>query len=84
MKLRAFAVRKVDTALLLCDGYGLVGLQEGRKSSVPGLDPLGRVQRSRCIIFRIVISSCSWPGSFLNIGNIVLVRFCGTRIKDHK
>ena len=44
MKLRAFAVGKVNTALLPCDGSGLVGSDEGRRSSVPGLVPLGRVQ----------------------------------------
>ena len=38
MKLRAFAVGKVNTALLPCDGYGLVGSDEGRKKfcSWPG------------------------------------------------
>ena len=44
MKLRAFAVGKVNTALLPCDGRGLIGSDEGRRSSVPGLVPLGRVQ----------------------------------------
>ena len=36
MKLRAFAAGKVNTALLPCDGRGLIGSDEG-KSSVPGL-----------------------------------------------
>ena len=44
MKLRAFAVGKVNTALLPCDGRGLTGSDEGRSSSVHGLDTLGRVQ----------------------------------------
>ena len=44
MKLRAFAVGKVNTALLPCDGRGLTGSDEGRRSFVPGLVPLGRVQ----------------------------------------
>ena len=44
MKLRAFAVGKVNTALLPCEGRGLICSDLGRRSFVPGLVPLGRVQ----------------------------------------
>ena len=44
MKLRLFTVGKVNTALLPCDGHGLIGSDERKRSFVPGLVPLGKVQ----------------------------------------
>ena len=59
------AVITINTALLPCDGRGLIVSDDGRRSFVTGLVPLGRVQWYLYIIFLIVSSSCSWPGSSL-------------------